>query len=133
MKVLMTEKIMASSGSRRSRRDVYLDKIDWAALKQVTDEEIDAQIAEDPDTAALFTPQETKTSRLMTPTLRGEDVRTIRNSTGLTQKEFAERFGFSIETIRNYEQGHRQPNGPARTLLRVIANEPEAVARVLKL
>ena len=129
----MTEKIMASSGSRRSRRDVDLDQIGWVALKQVTDEEIDAQIAEDPDTAALFTAQEMKASRLMTPTLRGEDVRTIRNSTGLTQKAFAERFGFSIETIRNYEQGHCLPTGPARTLLRVIASEPEAVARVLKL
>jgi putative transcriptional regulator len=118
---------------RRSRRDVDLEQIDWAALKQVTDEEIDAQIAEDPDTAALFTSEEMKVARLMTPSLRGEDVRKIRNSTGLTQKEFAERFGFSIETIRNYEQGHRSPTGPARTLLRVIANEPEAVARVLRL
>lgn len=118
---------------RRSRRDVDLEQIDWAALKQVTDEEIDAQIAEDPDTAAVFTTEEMKASRLMTPALRGEDVRTIRNGAGLTQQEFAERFGFSVETIRNYEQGHRQPSGPARTLLRVIANEPEAVARALKL
>jgi DNA-binding transcriptional regulator YiaG len=50
---------------------------------------------------------------------------------GLSQEQFAARFGFSVETIRNYEQGHRKPTGPARVLLRVIAREPDAVTRAL--
>lgn len=49
----------------------------------------------------------------------------------LSQTQFADRYGFSVETIRNYEQGHRAPAGPARALLRVIAHEPDAVTRAL--
>lgn len=59
------------------------------------------------------------------------EVRGLRESHGLSQAEFARRFGFEVDTIRKYEQGHRQPTGPARALLRVIAAEPEAVKRAL--
>ncbi len=59
------------------------------------------------------------------------DVRTIRKRLGLTQDEFAIRFGFSSGSIRNWEQGHRKPQGPARVLLKVIEKEPEAVNRAL--
>jgi putative transcriptional regulator len=40
-------------------------------------------------------------------------------------------FGFSVDTVQQYEQGRRVPSGPASTLLRVIAAEPEAVLRAL--
>jgi putative transcriptional regulator len=40
-------------------------------------------------------------------------------------------FGFSVDTVQQYEQGRRVPSGPASTLLRVIAAEPEAVIRAL--
>lgn len=119
--------------TRRSSADIDRSAIDWSKIKIPTDEEIDAQIAEDPDTASIFTAEEMARARVVFPAPRGEDVKLIRARLGLSQKEFAKRFGFSVETIRNYEQGHRQPTGPARTLLRVIANEPEAVARVLRL
>jgi putative transcriptional regulator len=59
------------------------------------------------------------------------EVRGLRERHGLSQAEFARRFGFELDTIRKYEQGHRQPTGPARSLLRVIAAEPEAVKRAL--
>lgn len=117
---------------RRSRHEIDLEQVDWTAIKEVTDEEIDAQIAEDPDTAAIFTAEEMARARVVYPPPRGEDVKLIRGRLGLSQEQFAKRFGFSVATIRNYEQGHRQPTGPARTLLQVIANEPEAVARVLR-
>jgi putative transcriptional regulator len=55
----------------------------------------------------------------------------LRARPGLSQQQFAERYGFSVETIRNYEQGHRRPAGPARVLLKVIASEPDAVTRAL--
>lgn len=118
--------------TRRSRADIDRSAIDWSKIPTPSDEEIDAQIAEDPDTAPLVTTEELANARLVIPSQHGEDVKVIRGRLGLSQKEFAKRFGFSIETIRNYEQGHRQPNGPARTLLRVIASEPDAVARALK-
>lgn len=59
------------------------------------------------------------------------DVRAIRGRLGLTQAEFARRFGFSPGSVRNWEQGHRTPQGPARVLLRVIEREPDAVDRAL--
>ena len=57
------------------------------------------------------------------------DVRLFRKRLGLSQAGFAARYGFAMETIRNHEQGHHHPTGPARVLLRVIASEPEAVER----
>lgn len=59
------------------------------------------------------------------------DVKAIRKRLGLTQVEFARRFGFEISSVRNWEQGRRRPEGPARVLLKVIEKEPEAVQRAL--
>jgi putative transcriptional regulator len=60
------------------------------------------------------------------------DVQAVRRKLGLSQREFALRFGFSLATIRNWEQGHRAPEGPARALLTIIDKEPDAVVRALK-
>lgn len=59
------------------------------------------------------------------------DVRAIREKLGLTQEEFAGRFGFSINTLRHWEQGKRQPEGPARAYLVVIGRKPEEVMDAL--
>ena len=48
------------------------------------------------------------------------DVKAIRKRLGLTQAAFAQRYGFALSSIRNWEQGRRQPEGPARVLLLVI-------------
>lgn len=58
------------------------------------------------------------------------DVQAVRRELGLSQAEFADAFGISVATLRNWEQGRRIPRGPAR-LLAVIAVE-EAVQRVLR-
>lgn len=60
------------------------------------------------------------------------DVKAIRERLGLTQLQFAARFGFSPGSIRNWEQAHRRPDGPARTLLKVIDKHPDAVRDVLE-
>lgn len=59
------------------------------------------------------------------------DVRAIRRRLGLSQRGFAERFGFRLDALQNWEQGRRRPAGAARVLLRVIEREPEAVERAL--
>jgi len=59
------------------------------------------------------------------------DVRKLRTKMGLSQTKFAAKFGFSLDSIQNWEQGHRQPEGPARTLLVVIAKNPKAVEKAL--
>ena len=59
------------------------------------------------------------------------DVKAVRARLGMSQAAFAEAFGVSAATVRNWEQGRRAPRGPARVLLRVIDREPEAVRRAL--
>ena len=60
------------------------------------------------------------------------DVKAIRARLGMTQQEFAVRFGFNINTLRYWEQGRRVPEGPTRAYLMVIGREPEAVQRALR-
>lgn len=60
------------------------------------------------------------------------DVKAIRERTNMTQREFAASFGISLGTLRHWEQGKRQPRGPARVLLRVLAKEPAAVINAIK-
>jgi putative transcriptional regulator len=59
------------------------------------------------------------------------DIKAIRDRLGKTQAEFAEMIGVSAATLRNWEQGRRTPEGPARALLRVAAENPDAVAHAL--
>lgn len=59
------------------------------------------------------------------------DVRALREQLGMTQSEFAERFGFSVGAVRNWEQGLRRPERAARLLLAVIARDPDLVHRTL--
>lgn len=59
------------------------------------------------------------------------DVRRIRRALKLSQNEFAARFGLPPATVRDWEQNRRKPEGPARVLLQVIKEEPEAVTRAL--
>ena len=60
------------------------------------------------------------------------DIVALRKRLGLSQTRFAATFGFSPKTVRNWEQGLRHPDGPARILLQVIDREPEAVMRALR-
>ena len=59
------------------------------------------------------------------------DITNLREKLGLSQNRFAALFGLSPRTVRNWEQGIRHPEGPARILLQVIEREPEAVMRAL--
>jgi len=60
------------------------------------------------------------------------DVVAIRQEYGLSQAKFAALLGISIRTLQNWEQGRRQPQGPARVLLRVAARPPKAVLDTVK-
>jgi putative transcriptional regulator len=58
-------------------------------------------------------------------------VKELRGWTKLSQPEFAAMLGVELGTLRNWEQGRREPTGPARALLRAIHNDPENVIRAL--
>lgn len=60
------------------------------------------------------------------------DVKAIRTKLDMTQQEFAGRFGFSVNTLRHWEQGMRQPEGPTRAYLLVIDRAPQAVQDALQ-
>jgi putative transcriptional regulator len=62
---------------------------------------------------------------------RAVNVKGIRGKMRLSQAEFAKRFGFTVSSIRDWEQGRRKPRGPARILLTIIDKEPKAVLRAL--
>jgi putative transcriptional regulator len=60
-----------------------------------------------------------------------EDVRAIRGKLHKSQSEFARMIGVSVATLQNWEQGRRQPEGPARALLVVASKAPNVVAKAL--
>jgi putative transcriptional regulator len=59
------------------------------------------------------------------------DVKAIRQRLGKSQSQFALMIGVSVSTLQNWEQGRRRPEGPARALLTVAAENPEVVSAAL--
>lgn len=60
------------------------------------------------------------------------DVVSIRQRAGLSQPAFAARIGVPVGTLRNWEQGHRSPSGPARVLLALLDRNPHIVEQTLE-
>ena len=59
------------------------------------------------------------------------NVKKIREKMGLSQSSFANRFGLSVYSLRNWEQGKRQPDPAARAYLKVIEKAPDIVIKAL--
>ncbi|EEI5409217.1 DNA-binding transcriptional regulator [Salmonella enterica] len=59
-------------------------------------------------------------------------IKEIRQASGLSQSKFAELISVNVDTLRNWEQGRRSPTGPAKALLRAIANDPRNVIQALR-
>lgn len=62
----------------------------------------------------------------------GQDIAALRRFVGLTQAEFARAMCISVHTLRNWEQGRRQPEGPAIALLRIAARHPRIIRENLR-
>jgi putative transcriptional regulator len=58
------------------------------------------------------------------------DAKSIRTQLQLTQDEFAKLLNISVNTLRNWEQSRRKPEGPARVLLSIAATHPEVFSHV---
>lgn len=71
----------------------------------------------------------TAASRVVVP--EAVDVAALRLKLGLSQVRFAERYGLSVATVRDWEQKRRYPDQAARVLLKIIEREPEAAERAL--
>ena len=59
------------------------------------------------------------------------DVRRLRDRLGLTQEQFAMRFGLELDAVRNWEYGRRAPDAAAKAYLTVIDRDPDAVQEAL--
>lgn len=93
---------------------------DWARIDAMTDEEAEANALADPDSFP------TTEASVQTPRSK-----IIRRAFGLTQEEFAARYHIPLGTLRDWEQHRSEPDQAAQAYLKVIAREPEMVARAL--
>ena len=99
-------------------------KTDWTAFDARTEAQNTAAALSDPD-AQPATPEQLAGAR------RVVNVRLIREKFGLSQEQFARRFGLRLAMVRGWEDRTLAPDPAAVTLLRVIWAEPEAVRRVV--
>jgi len=100
-------------------------KFDWSAVDALTDEEIHAAAMADPDARPM-------TDEEWAAAPRVPRIVTIRRALKLSQEEFAARYHIPVGTLRDWEQGRKEPDAAARAFLRVIASEPEIVRRALE-
>jgi putative transcriptional regulator len=82
--------------------------------------------------AVAWTKGENQRARVTLVHVPKVDVRAVRRKMGLSQTQFATKFGFPPATLRNWEQGRAHPDAPTRVLLAVIAKHPDAVEDVLQ-
>ena len=76
--------------------------------------------------AAAIERGQAKPSRTFEVKTANEVVR-VRGKLGLSQTKFASLLGISENTLQNWEQGRRQPTGPAKVLIQVAARHPEVI------
>ena len=102
-----------------------VDGTDWQRVQRMTDEEIEAAALADPDAQPLT---DAELSRAFQPAA----LRELLGRLGLSQTEFAKRFQIDLRILQDWEQARRVPDDIARTYLRVIERDPEAVAAALQ-
>jgi putative transcriptional regulator len=107
---------------RRTLNEIRTMKpeFDRAKVDATTDEDIARQIAEEPDLAPELT-----LDMLVTP-------KNLRRRLDMTQEQFAEALGVPVATLRNWEQGRNAIDPAARSLLILVARDPEGTLAALK-
>ena len=94
-------------------------------MRPMTEEEVAAAAAADPDARPMI-PEQMRNVR------RVPRVKTLRRALGMTQEQFATRYHIPLGTLRDWEQGRTEPGQPARAYLRAIAGDPDGVFRALE-
>ena len=101
-----------------------MTKHDWSRFDGMTEAERHDAAISDPDAQPL-TPEDMRGAR------RTPQVRVIRRALGLSQEVFAARFRIPLGTLRDWEQGRKDPDAAARAYLVVIGRNPTAVSEAL--
>ena len=60
------------------------------------------------------------------------DVKSVREQTGLSQREFARMMRVSIRTVQNWEEHRSNPKGPAAALIKIVLTAPDVVLQSLQ-
>lgn len=102
-----------------------ISRDDWSRFDAMTDAERHAAALSDPDARPL-TPEDLARMK------RTPRAKIIRRALGLSQEEFAARFHIPLGTLRDWEQGRKEPDAAARAYLMVIGRNPTAVAEALR-
>ena len=105
-------------------QQVLADKTDWARLNALTDAEIEATAEADLENP-LLTDTELKQFRPV------PNPKEIRKRLNMTQQQFSQQFELPLGTLRDWEQGTREPDSAAKSYLRVIAKIPQGVIEAL--
>jgi putative transcriptional regulator len=107
-----------------SRKNLPKGTTNWKALDALSDEEVERRALSDPDGKPL-------TEKDLKRLKRSPKVRIIRMAQGLSQEEFAQAYGIPVATLRDWEQGRREPDQSAKSFLAVIQEMPRQVRAVL--
>ena len=59
------------------------------------------------------------------------DIKAIRARARMSQAKFARAYHLPIGTVKDWEQGRRQPDAPARALLTIIEKDPDGAAKAV--
>ena len=98
---------------------------DWSRLDAMTPAQRKAAAASDPDAQPI-------TSRNQSRLKRTPQVKVVRRALGLSQEQFSARFRIPLGTLRDWEQGRKDPDAAAKAYLVVIARDPAAVTAALR-
>ncbi len=100
-------------------------KFDWTRYDAMTDEEAHARALTDPDNPPL-TDEDFKRMK------RTPRIAIVRRVMRLSQEDFAERFRIPLGTLRDWEQGRKEPDAAAKAYIEVIGKIPNAVMQALQ-
>ena len=112
------------SDAATTKKSARRTKHDWSRFDAMTEAERHAAALRDPDAQPLTA----EDFKRMKPVPRAW---IIRRALHLSQEEFAARFHIPIGTLRDWEQGRKEPDAAAKAYLRVIATAPEVVRKAL--
>jgi len=121
--VASSEDVSEATGIARKQVPVYRRRA-RKALEKLSDKEIERRAISDPDAKPL-TEQHYKRLK------RSPRVRIVRMKLGLTQEEFVEAYWIPVATLRDWEQGRREPDQASKTLLKLIKRIPHEVREAL--
>ena len=113
------------SNAATTKKTPKTSKHDWSRFDAMTPAQRKSAASSDPDAQPITAKNQARLKR--TP-----QVKVVRRALGLSQEEFSARFRIPLGTLRDWEQGRKDPDAAAKAYLAVIARDPAAVAAALR-